>query len=174
MLKHLKKQKWSPYVVGTGIGFVFLTSYILFEHTIGSSVSFVKISAFLHQLVDKNALTNNPYYQDYLKSLAWVDWQVALVMGVFLGAYLSIKLSKKADPFCKSKKNLTLRGKMLSFMGGFLVIFGARFAGGCTSGHAISGGIQLAASGYLFMAGVFLSGIPTAFIARKLFKGDYI
>ena len=62
----------------------------------------------------------------------------------------------------------------MSFIGGFLVILGARFAGGCTSGHAISGGIQLAASGYLFMLGVFALGIPTAFLARRLFKGDYV
>lgn len=174
MKKFLKKEKWSPYVVGSGIGAVFLMSYIFFKHTLGSSVSFVKLTAFLHQIIDQNAVKENPYYQDYLKSLAWIDWQVALVMGIFFGAYLSIKFSKKTDRFCKNKKNISIRAKLLSLIGGFFVIFGARFAGGCTSGHAISGGIQLALSGYLFMAGVFLAGIPTAFLARKIFRGDYI
>jgi hypothetical protein len=37
-------------------------------------------------------------------------------------------------------------------------------AGGCTSGLAISGGVQLAPAAFLFMAGMFASGITTAMI----------
>lgn len=174
MLIHLKKPKWSPYIVGTLIGFTFLLSYVFFNKTIGSSTSFVKIAAFFHQWFDKDAVANTPYYQDYLKSMVWIDWQVALVFGIFTGAFLSVNFSKSKDKFCKTSEKLSKTGKLLAFIGGFLVIFGARLAGGCTSGHAISGGIQLAASGYIFMFGVFLMGIPTAFLARKLFKKDYI
>ncbi len=50
---------------------------------------------------------------------------------------------------------------------GFLVLFGARLAGGCTSGHMISGITQTAVSGYLFTVAVFLSAIPTALIAYR-------
>lgn len=38
------------------------------------------------------------------------------------------------------------------FVGSFLVLFGARMAGGCTSGHTLSGGVQLAVSAWLFTA----------------------
>jgi len=48
-----------------------------------------------------------------------------------------------------------------------LIIFGARLAGGCTSGHIISGMTQLAVSGVLFAAAVFASGLLTA----RLIKG---
>jgi hypothetical protein len=41
-------------------------------------------------------------------------------------------------------------------------MFGARLAGGCTSGHGISGSLQLALSGWVFFASVFVSGILTA------------
>jgi len=54
------------------------------------------------------------------------------------------------------------------FLGGMLIIFGARLAGGCTSGHIISGMTQLAVSGVLFAAAVFASGLLTA----RLIKGD--
>lgn len=172
MIRHFKKNQWSPYTVGSFIGLTFLLSYIFFNKTLGSSVSFVKIAAWIHNFFDTKAVCNTPYYQDYLKSNAWIDWQVSLVIGVFVGAFISLKLSKA---YCDHhSRPVSKRSKMLSFIGGVLVILGARFAGGCTSGHAITGGIQLAVSGYLFMIGVFMLGIPTAFIARKLFKKDYL
>lgn len=49
-----------------------------------------------------------------------------------------------------------------AFGGGFLVLYGARLAGGCTSGHMMSGMMQTAISGYIFAAGAFLAAIPTA------------
>jgi hypothetical protein len=53
---------------------------------------------------------------------------------------------------------------MGAFAGGVILMFGARLAGGCTSGHGISGSLQLALSGWAFFASVFLSGILTAFL----------
>jgi uncharacterized membrane protein YedE/YeeE len=50
----------------------------------------------------------------------------------------------------------------VAFAAGFLVLYGARLAGGCTSGHMMSGMMQTAVSGYLFAAGAFLAAIPTA------------
>ena len=54
-----------------------------------------------------------------------------------------------------------------AFLGGFLILFGARLAGGCTSGHIISGMTQLAVSGMIFGAAVFATGIFTAKMIRK-------
>ena len=48
-----------------------------------------------------------------------------------------------------------------SFGGSFLVLFGARMAGGCTSGHSLSGGIQLALSAWLFTAMVVIAMFVT-------------
>jgi uncharacterized protein len=44
------------------------------------------------------------------------------------------------------------------------MLFGARLAGGCTSGHGISGGLQLALSSWVFMISLFSSGIIIALI----------
>ena len=52
----------------------------------------------------------------------------------------------------------------VAFVAGFIVLFGARLAGGCTSGHMMSGIMQTAASGYLFAAGAFAVGIPVAML----------
>ena len=43
------------------------------------------------------------------------------------------------------------------------MLFGARMAGGCTSGHGISGGLQLALSSWTFFFAMFASGTFMAF-----------
>ena len=50
----------------------------------------------------------------------------------------------------------------VAFLGGFIVLYGARLAGGCTSGHMMSGMMQTAVSGYLFTGGAFAAAIITA------------
>ncbi len=50
----------------------------------------------------------------------------------------------------------------LAALGGFAVLFGARLAGGCTSGHMMSGIMQTSLSGYLFALGAFAAAVPVA------------
>jgi hypothetical protein len=52
----------------------------------------------------------------------------------------------------------------VAFIGGFLVLYGARLAGGCTSGHMMSGMMQTSVSGYLFAVGAFAAAIPAAIL----------
>ena len=169
MLKIFRKEKWSPYLVGFFIALLAIGSLSLFHKTIGTSVTFVKMAAFFWSIVDPQHLQENLYYQDYLQNKAWIDWQVMLVLGIFLGAFISRRLSAKVSTGSKAIKwhltgGTSPKRYIAAFLGGIIVMLGARFAGGCTSGHAISGGFQLALSGWLFMIGVFALGIPTAFI----------
>ena len=59
------------------------------------------------------------------------------------------------------------RRTFLAFAGGVLVLWGARLAGGCTSGHMMSGMMQGAVSGWAFAAAVFAAAIPTALAVRR-------
>lgn len=54
-----------------------------------------------------------------------------------------------------------------AFAGGFVVLYGARLAGGCTSGHMMSGMMQTAISGYVFALGAFAAAIPVAFLMYR-------
>ena len=49
-----------------------------------------------------------------------------------------------------------------AFVGGIIILYGARLAGGCTSGHGISGTLQLAVSSWVFFISMFATGIVTA------------
>jgi uncharacterized membrane protein YedE/YeeE len=98
-----------------------------------------------------------------------IDWQMMLVIGLFLGALVSNLLSKSKHVERVPELWAWRFGPVASFrylgafVGGVLVLFGARLAGGCTSGHGISGGLQFAISSWIFFASFFLAGIATAF-----------
>jgi uncharacterized membrane protein YedE/YeeE len=55
----------------------------------------------------------------------------------------------------------------VGLLGGILVGFGARLADGCTSGHGLSGGLQMAVSSWIFLGAMMLSGIV---MARLVFR----
>jgi uncharacterized membrane protein YedE/YeeE len=54
--------------------------------------------------------------------------------------------------------------RVMWFAGGVLMAFGARLAGGCTSGHGISGTLQLNAGSWLTVIAMFVGGIATAML----------
>ncbi|HIC55669.1 MAG TPA: YeeE/YedE family protein, partial [Gemmatimonadetes bacterium] len=55
-------------------------------------------------------------------------------------------------------------GIVIILLGGFLVGFGARYANGCTSGHAISGLANLQASSLVAVIGFFIGGLISAHV----------
>ena len=59
-------------------------------------------------------------------------------------------------------------GAALGFGGGFVMLLGARIAGGCTSGHGISGMAQLALGSFVAVAAMFAGGILAASLFRRL------
>lgn len=63
---------------------------------------------------------------------------------------------------------LTVPGVLVILVGGFLVGFGARYANGCTSGHAISGLSNLQPSSLLTVVGFFAGGLISAHLLLPL------
>lgn len=109
----------------------------------------------------------------YLREIgAKIGWEVMLVFGLFLGALLSYGLSYwrnrsslpiSVEPVVvKGFEGGNLRRYARAFLGGFLFIFGARLAGGCTTGHILSGTAQMALSGLVFALAAFGAGVLTA------------
>lgn len=62
----------------------------------------------------------------------------------------------------------SIKGILLMVVGGFLVGFGTRYAGGCTSGHAISGLSNLQLPSLVAVIGFFIGGLITTFILLPL------
>jgi len=110
-------------------------------------------------------LTQNSYFEKIEKP---GHWEVIFLGGAFLsGLILSLirkdfKIRLIHDNWKKYRGTSALPRIIWAFTGGFILIFGARMAGGCTSGHVISGGMQLAVSSLVFavfvFAGLLLTG----------------
>lgn len=168
-----KKDRWSPLVVGALIAALGVFSWVFFHHTLGTSTTFVRLAAAFWSVVDPQHLEASAYYRSYLDHNAWINWQFASVVGIFIGAYLASRTSKSGKvpdvpPIWSDRwGNSKIKRNFAAFLGGVIILFGARLAGGCTSGHVISGGMQLALSGWLFMIGLFAAGIPTAYLMYR-------
>jgi len=168
----LSKRSWSPYVAGVVIGLLQIPAFLLVDTALGASSSFVTAGGWLAALVDP-AASEIAYFSKYMVSEKYF-WQSALVAGIALGAWLSSSLSgSRRAGFSPAWTRMTgvtsLAGRMAwGFAGGFVLLLGARIAGGCTSGHGISGMAQLAVGSTVAVAAMFAGGILTAALFKKV------
>lgn len=99
-------------------------------------------------------------------------WQGVMLIGVFFGGlFMSVFVTKTfhisyIPTLWKARKNRSVASRMLwSFTGGFLLVYGARLAGGCNASHILSGGSQTAFSGMIFT----VAALGTGMIVGRLF-----
>lgn len=165
MTNPLQQKSWSPYVVGLGIGMLSWFAFATADHPLGITTAFEHSAALMEQAVAPQWAANNRYFEEETPKISW-EWM--LVVGVFLGALFSSLLSgdreKVVVPAIWRRRFGPSVGLRLTaaFLSGALMMFGARLAHGCTSGHGISGTLQLAASSWVFSILFFGTGIVTA------------
>lgn len=171
-MSFLTEKAWSPYVAGVVIGLLQIPTFLLMNTALGASSSFVTVGAHIAATVDP-AVEGIKYFTSHMSGAKnW--WQVAVVVGVALGAFISMRLSgarrqtiSPVWPRAMGTASLMQRAP-IAFLGGFVMLFGARIAGGCTSGHGISGMAQLSAGSTVAVAAMFAGGIATAMLMRRV------
>jgi hypothetical protein len=143
------------------------------DTALGASSSFVTVAAHLAAVVDP-AVANIKYFSSHMWGAKnW--WQVAVVVGIGLGALVSMRLSGTrratiSPVWARAMGTSTLTARApIAFFGGFIALLGARIAGGCTSGHGISGIAQLSVGSTVAVAAMFAGGIATAMLLRRIF-----
>ena len=158
---------WSPYAAGILIGLLQIPAFLIIETALGASSSYVTVGAALTGLIDPSLLKIE-YVAKHVAANAKNLWQVALVAGVALGAFASMKMSgatrASISPiWTKALGSSSSRLRYaVAFAGGFLMLLGARIADGCTSGHGLSGMAQLSVGSTIAVAAMFAGGIATA------------
>jgi uncharacterized membrane protein YedE/YeeE len=152
--------------LGIVFGFVSAAAIALYG-PIGVSGTYPRfIGAVLRRVAPAHA-AGNPYL---VKMGSLITPETLLVVGLLIGGFMSSWLGRTRAPALETvhaRETTTARRYFDAFAGGFLILFGARLAGGCTSGHIISGVTQLAISGMLFTAAVFASGMITARVLKR-------
>ncbi len=154
-LNKLEKKKNMDWLYA-GAGLAVLNSIVFLsmaaDRPIGASTSFPYMADALA------GLTANDYFQEIKIPGHWemIFLAGALVAGfVFSMVKKEFKLQVLHDRWVKYKGESERKRILWAFVGGFILIFGARMAGGCTSGHIISGGMEIAVSSLVFAVFVF-------------------
>ena len=157
----------TPYLAGAGIGVLSWFAFYLSDRPLGCSTAFARTSGMIERLFRGKRIKEKAYYRKFPPV---VDWEWMLVAGVVIGSFISATL---AGEFALEWVPSTFAGAFgtdiflrlaVALAGGVLMGLGARWAGGCTSGHGISGTLQLAVSSWIAVIIFFASGIVTAFL----------
>lgn len=165
----LKRVSWSPYVVGALIGVLSWFTFASVDKPLGITTAFEYSAALAVQSAVPEIAAAHAYFVAPDKKPK-IDWEWMLVIGVFIGAWLSARLSgdlpaRPRVPQLWERRFGPSKAKRYAgaFIGGVLLMFGARFAQGCTSGHGISGALQLAVSSWLFVVVFVITGVAAAY-----------
>ena len=167
----LRQEFWSPYAAGVLLGLVAIGMVVLSQHLLSASGGFATLTSTLLHKVNP-AAAGNPYFK--FITPPGFNWQIMLLVGMFFGGFLAslssrtFRLRWNDDPVWK-KVFGPARWKrfVIGFLGAILLQYGAGIAGGCTSGLAISGGMLLAPAAFIFMGGMFASGILVAILVYR-------
>lgn len=163
---------WSPYLVGALIGVLSMATFYFSDKPLGASTAYARLAGMLGTLVAPRHTETLEYYRDTKPK---VDWEVMLLVGVIAGAFLAAwsggELTGEWLPAMWvarfGEDSLALR-LAVAFAGGLLMAFGARMAGGCTSGHGISGTLQLSVGSWIAVICFFVGGIATAMLMFRV------
>ena len=168
----LRQKAWSPYVAGVLIGLLQIPAFLLIETALGTSSSYVTIAAHIAALVDAS-IGKMEYLAKHMYGAKNL-WQVAMVVGIAVGALVSMKASgarrQTISPVWEKAvglDSLSSRG-LMAFVGGFIMVLGARIADGCTTGHGISGMAQLAVGSTVAVTAMFAGAIATALLMKRV------
>jgi hypothetical protein len=172
---YISQEAWSPYAAGVMLGIVGILVVLLSNALLGASGAFESVAGWLGKLIAPNLFSNQYWGVEGSRTLPVmrpeITWSVILLVGVVIGGFLGA-LSSRTFKFrfnddAQWKKIFgpqPWKRWVIGFSGAIILEYAAGIAGGCTSGLAISGGMLLAPAAFLFIAGMFVSGIITALL----------
>ena len=163
---------WSPYLVGALIGLLTMLTFYFSDKPLGASTAYARVAGLLGKVVAPRHTESLKYYQDNKPA---IDWEVMLVVGAIGGAFLAAwhggeLTGEWLSPMWEARfgnDSYALR-TAVALVGGILMAFGARLAGGCTSGHGISGALQLSVGSWIALVCFFVGGIGTAMLMFRV------
>ncbi len=172
-VKRVAKDYVDPYFAGILLGIVLFLAFFLTGSGLGASGGLNRMLVFMEDLIAPGHVNRTPY----LLAMAGGSknpldsWIVYVTIGVVLGGLLSGWRNGRLKFETMRGPQITNRMRwMMAFIGGSLMGYGARFARGCTSGQALSGGAVLSVGSWAFMFAVFGGAYALAYFMRKFWN----
>lgn len=172
VIAYLRRKRWSPYVGGVLVGLTSVAAIGFAHQLLGASGAFENLAGLIEKSISPSLVDN--FYFKYIQAPG-ISWQIYLSIGVIVGAFVSAILSRdfrwRILPDRQWREvfgSSVLKRWLLVYFSAILLEYGAGIAGGCTSGLAISGGVALAPSAFIFVGAAFMTGTPLAlFLYRR-------
>jgi uncharacterized protein len=166
----MKSKYMNPYLAGTLLGLVLLSSMYLAGRGLGASGGLKYCVVSVVGAVGKSHAEESAYYSKYFEGnqKPLTNWLVIEIFGVLAGGFISgalsgrLKLKIEKSPVISNARRLTF-----AFFGGVFFVYGAQLARGCTSGAALSGMAVLSLAGFITMMAIFGSAYAFAWFFRK-------
>ncbi len=170
---HEPKPFINPYLAGFMLGIVLFLAFALTHSGLGASgaisrLQVATVGLFFPSHVDQVG---------YFAAMGGGDRHpldhssIYLLLGTFLGGFISAKFNGRLRlEIFKGPRITNFSRIALALLGGAIMGYGARFARGCTSGQALTGGAVLSAGSWTFMFSVFIGGYLVAYFVRKLWN----
>jgi uncharacterized membrane protein YedE/YeeE len=143
------------FIAGAFIGILNILSYAV-KKPLGVSTSYLTAGAMGVKAAGCPMLCESEYLEKHSK----VDYQLIMVIFMALGGLVSAIIFGRS----RGKSVRTLADVLTQLAGGFLMLFGARIAKGCTSGNILSGVAQMSLGSMLFSVATYLAGAPVAML----------
>jgi uncharacterized protein len=168
--------RWKPYVYGALSGVLLTISAGITGQFFGTSTTFPRFATLILDTVGID-LSDLLFYQvrdGRLTFESFPNWQLLFVTGIGLGAFISSRITgtfkkEKLPGMWVERFGWSTRKRIAySLVGGAVAMTGARIAGGCPSGHGVSGLSQLGMGSLIALVMFFVGGVVTA---RILYKG---
>lgn len=157
---------WSPYQVGAGVGVLSWLTFYFSDKPIGASSFYANVAGMMGRTLAPVHTAKLKYFQENPPKL--LKWENVFLLGAVVGAFLAATSGgdfsgRWLSPLWTERFGDSMMLRLgVAFGGGALMGVGARMAGGCTSGHGISGTMQLALSSWITVVSLFVGGIITA------------
>jgi len=160
----------NPYFAGMGIGIALFLAFFLVGRGFGDSGAMTRIFAYLMSKFIPEHTDTLYYFKRYLSTSGHplYHWVVFVLIGSAIGGLVSGLRGRRMKMEFTRGPNVSKRRRLITaLIGGILVAFGARMAGGCITGLAITSGSLLSVAGWLFFFVVVSAGMVTAFIIKR-------
>jgi uncharacterized membrane protein YedE/YeeE len=154
------------------IGVLTLVTLSFSKKPVGASSAYADLAGMIGRVLAPGHVGSLEYYRDHKPA---VTWTLVFVTGAIAGAFISAWSGGELTGTYLQNLWVARFGSesqairtVLALVGGGLMAFGARLAGGCTSGHGISGTLQLAVSSWIAVLCFFVGGIAVAMLLYRI------